>query len=160
MKKLMMIAALMLMSIGAFAQVAGQKAIGVYGAYGIDSDYKPFGIGAKFQYGFTENFRGELSGTYFLKKDFVTTWDINANVHYVIPLSEGFNVYPLLGATLLGSKVEILGVSASDSKFGINAGGGIEYFFSPNLKGNAEVKYQYVKDGDWPVIQVGVAYVF
>ena len=57
MKKLMMIAAMMLMSIGAFAQ--GKMAVGAnlgYAAYG--NSYNPFGIGAKFQYEFVENIRG------------------------------------------------------------------------------------------------------
>jgi hypothetical protein len=58
MKKLMMIAAMMLMSIGAFAQ-EGKMAVGAnlgYAGYG--DGYSPLGLGAKFQYEFVENIRG------------------------------------------------------------------------------------------------------
>ena len=50
--------------------------------------------------------------------------------------------------------------SASETRVGFNAGGGIEYFLSEQFKINAEVKYQYTKDSDWPVISIGAAYVF
>lgn len=49
MKKLMMIAAMMLMSVGAFAQEAGKMAIGVDANYGIKKDASRLGAGAKFQ---------------------------------------------------------------------------------------------------------------
>ena len=54
----MMIAAMMLMSIGAFAQ--GKMAVGAnlgYADYG--DGYSPMGLGAKFQYEFIQNLRGE-----------------------------------------------------------------------------------------------------
>ena len=191
----MMIAAMMLMSVGAFAQEAGKMAVGVNAAYGFASNYKTFGVGGKFQYCITNEFRAEASGTYFLKKDNVSAWDANINVHYVIPISEGLNVYPLAGLTIFGVKADIGGAidgsyseawalaqaagmsksefdaqwnaakgsvkdSASETRVGFNAGGGIEYFLSEQFKINAEVKYQYTKDSDWPVISIGAAYVF
>ena len=183
MKKLMMIAAFVVAGLTANAQnEAGKMAAGVNVSYGMHKDYKNFGFGAKFQYNITDAIRGEASGNYFLKKDHCTMWDANINFHYVIPISEGLNVYPLVGATLVGVKVDVdgaidsgydaawklahkvaadeVGGSSSETKFGFNAGAGIEYFISPNLKVNAEVKYQYVKDFDRPVISAGIAYVF
>ena len=50
--------------------------------------------------------------------------------------------------------------NTSESKFGFNVGAGIEYFLSESLKVNAEVKYQYVKDFDRPVISAGISYIF
>ena len=189
-----MIAAMMLMSVGAFAQEAGKMAVGVNAAYGFASNYKTFGVGGKFQYCITNEFRAEASGTYFLKKDNVSAWDANINVHYVIPISEGLNVYPLAGLTIMGVKADIDGAlddaiaqaaaiagmsvaqykqylnqsgetwsaqgSASETNVGFNAGGGIEYFLSEQFKINAEVKYQYTKNNDWPVVSIGAAYVF
>ena len=200
MKKLMMIAAFVVAGLTANAQnEAGKMAAGVNVSYGMHKDYKNIGFGAKFQYNITDAIRGEASGNYFLKKDHCTMWDANINFHYVIPISEGLNVYPLVGATLVGVKVDVdgaidsgydaawkaaqasgmskadfdaawklahkvaadeVGGSSSETKFGFNAGAGIEYFISPNLKVNAEVKYQYVKDFDRPVISAGIAYVF
>lgn len=167
-----MIAAMMLLSVGAFAQEAGKMAVGVNGAYGFASNYKTFGVGGKFQYCITENFRAEASGTYFFKKDNMSAWDANANVHYVIPVSEGLYVYPLAGLTIFGVKADVpdeykaavqaagVETSASETRVGFNAGGGIEYFLSEAFKVNAEIKYQYTKDSDWPVVSIGAAYVF
>jgi outer membrane protein X len=198
MKKLMMIAAFVVAALTANAQnEPGKMAIGANVNYGMHKDYKNIGFGAKFQYNVTDAIRGEASGNYFLKKDYCTMWDANINFHYVIPISESLNVYPLVGATLIGVKLDasdvvndayntaweaakaygmskedfdatwnsgvaVVDASTSDSetKFGFNAGAGIEYFISPNLKVNAEVKYQYVKDYDRPVISAGVAYIF
>ena len=174
MKKFLMIAAMMLMSMGAFAQEAGRMAIGANAAYGFASNYKTFGLGAKFQYCITDDFRAEASGTYFFKKDFTSAWDANLTLQYLIPITEGLYVYPLLGPTVFGIKVDIPdfsfdfgdevyhieGGSGSETRFGVNAGGGIEYFVTENFKINAEAKYQYTKDSDWPVISIGAAYVF
>ena len=169
-----MIAAMMLMSMGAFAQEAGKMAVGANAAYGFASNYKTFGLGAKFQYCITDDFRAEASGTYFFKKDYTSAWDINLTLHYLIPIKEGFNFYPLLGPTVFGVKVDIPdytisygdevykleGGSGSETRFGVNAGCGIEYFVNETFKINAEAKYQYTKDSDWPVISIGAAYVF
>ena len=167
-----MIACMMLLSVGAFAQEAGKMAVGVNAAYGMASNYKTFGFGGKFQYSITNEWRAEASGTYFLKKDNVSAWDANVNVHYVIPISEGLNVYPLAGLTIFGVKADVpdeykslvaaagAETSSSETRVGFNAGGGIEYFLSEQFKINAEVKYQYTKDSDWPVISIGAAYVF
>lgn len=204
MKKLMMIAAFVVAALTANAQnEPGQMAIGANVNYGMHKDYKNIGFGAKFQYNITDAIRGEASGNYFLKKDHCSMWDANINFHYVIPISEGLNVYPLVGATVVGVKVDLddfgmggslkdylhglgysdsdianmkqyapaqyaaledayseVGESSSETKFGFNAGAGIEYFLSPNLKINAEFKYQYVKDFDRPVISAGISYVF
>jgi len=199
MKKIFVIACMMLMSTAMFAQ-AGKFAVGVNANYGMNSDYKSFGFGAKFQYEFIENFRAEASGNYFLKKDNISLWDANVNFHYIIPLSEGLNVYPLAGIALVGIKWDVSGSidsakseakkewlaaggteadfeatwptikaevekrysnkSSSDTNIGFNVGAGIEYYVSDNIKLNAEVKYQIVKDMNRPVISIGAAYCF
>lgn len=156
MKKLLMIACMMLMGTAAFAQ-QGSTWVGVNANYGMHSDYKNFGVGAKVQYEFIDNVRAEASGNYFFKKDYCTMWDVNLNVHYLIPVG-GCKIYPLAGLTLLGSKVEILGVSASDSDFGANLGAGVEFPLSDAIKLNIEGKYQIVKDWNRPVISAGVSF--
>lgn len=218
--KILVAVAMLMLSTASFAQFsnsgsgnsAGQMAVGVNANYGFASNFKTFGVGAKFQYGFTESFRGEFSGNYFFKKNNVSAWDLNLNVHYLIPVGAKVNVYPILGVTLMNHKSNVkgaiddakdmandflksFGISSSDvnaamkeamkeygyegyaeyaeyaedaadnasstqTHFGFNAGGGIEYFISDKFKVNAEMKYQYVKDSDWPVVSIGAAYVF
>lgn len=183
MKKLMMIAAMMLMSIGAFAQ--GKFAIGAnagIAAYG--NEYNPFGIGAKLQYEFVESFRVEAAYNYWFSKkiDLGTTdyssglMDIDLNLQYLIPVGEKLNVYPLVGGNLAFTH----GDGDSESIFGFQGGAGIEYYVADHVKLNFDVKYQYNKKTieqefhsqqidiksetemkfNGPVFQVGVAYVF
>ena len=175
MKKLFMIATMMLLSIGAFAQ-DGKMAFGVdlgYAAYG--NSYNPLGLGAKFQYEFVENFRGELSGDYWFKKNSVGLWDANLNFQYLFSAAEDVKIYPLAGVTLVGTHgIENGG---NETAFGFNAGAGVEYYLDANLKLNLDIKYQYAKkskdisEGGYtfsydvikvsgPVFQLGIAYVF
>ncbi len=171
MKKLMMIAALMLMSIGAFAQ--GKFAVGAnagIAAYG--NSYNPFGIGAKLQYEFVESFRAELGYNYWFPKttsvlgvDYKSgMMDIDLNLEYLIPIIDGLYVYPLVGANLGMTH----GDGSSESIIGFQGGAGIEYYVAEKVKVNLDVKYQYnkkTKDGvemkyNGPVFLAGVAYVF
>jgi len=166
MKKFLMIACMMLMGTAAFAE-QGDTNVGVNVNYGMHSDYKNLGVGAKVQYEFIDNFRAEASGNYFLKKDYCTMWDVNLNAHYLIPLGS-VKVYPLAGLTLLGTKVDIPtmtimgttigGGSASDSNFGLNLGGGVEFPITDAMKVNVEAKYQIVKDWNRPVISAGLCF--
>jgi opacity protein-like surface antigen len=173
MKKIMMIAALMLMSIGAFAQ--GKFAIGANAGVALyGNEYNPFGIGAKLQYEFVENFRAEAAYNYWFAKktDILGTeyksgvMDIDLTLQYLIPVADGLKVYPLAGANLGITHGDFL--KEQQSMFGFQAGAGIEYYFTDNVKANLDAKYQYnkkTKDGielkyDGPVIQVGIAYVF
>ena len=164
MKKLMMIAAMMLMSIGAFAQ--GKMAVGAnlgYAAYG--NSYNPMGIGAKFQYEFVENIRGEVAYNYWFPKDKAGVMDFDLNFQYLFPVAEDIKIYPLAGVNLAMQHGDM---DDKESIFGFNIGAGAEYYLQSNLKLNLDIKYQYnkkSKDGydikfNGPVFQLGIAYVF
>ena len=177
MKKLMMIAAMMLMSIGAFAQ-EGKMAVGAnlgYAAYG--NSYNPFGIGAKLQYEFVENIRGEFAYNYWFPKDKVGMMDFNLNFQYLFPVAEDIKIYPLVGVNMATQHGDI---DEKESIFGFNFGAGAEYYLESNLKLNLDIKYQHNKktksvsgtamgqpysyDLDikfsGPVFQMGIAYIF
>ena len=72
MKKILtLVCALMLgMGLGQAQVHQGETAAGVNLLYG--SEIESLGIGAKFQYTFINNVRGEVGFNYFFKKDFVT----------------------------------------------------------------------------------------
>jgi len=153
-----MIACMMLASTAMFAQ-KGSMWVGGNLNYGMHSDYKNLGIGAKAQWEFMDNIRVEPSFNYYLKKDYCSMWDVNLNGQYLFGLGDsGFKVYPLAGICILGTKVEVAGVSASNSDFGVNVGGGIEYPIAAGIKVNAEAKYQIVKDWNRPVLSLGIAF--
>lgn len=94
MKKIFITLCVVLVSLGASAQ-KGETAVGANISYG--SEWQNIGIGAKGQYNFTDNIRGEVSFDYFLKKEGRSMWDINANIHYLFDVAPQIKVYPLAG---------------------------------------------------------------
>ena len=129
MKKIMMIAAMMLMSIGAFAQ-EGAMSVGAHLGYaGYGDGYSPLGLGARFQYGITESIRGELDGNFWFKKNEVGLWDANVNLQYLFPVAEDIKIYPLLGVTFMGTH----GLDENETAFGFNIGAGAEYILPFHL---------------------------
>lgn len=180
MKKIILFSLCAFFSMGAFAQT-GEKAVGLNVSYG--TEIKNIGIGVKGQYNFTDAIRAEASFDYFLKKDGLSMWDMNLNAHYLIALGDKLKVYPLAGLSFTNWKSDIkwevdddfgddyfdddyfddddddLG-SWSESKFGLNVGGGLQYDLTDKLIFNAEAKYQFISDFDQFVFSVGLAYKF
>ena len=163
-----------MMLLGTTASFAdeGDKWLGVNLNYGFSSEYKNFGIGGKFQYEIKPNLRLEGAANYFFSRSVgedygdLRTWmlDANANVQYLIHLTDRLNVYPILGPSLLFAKASDKDGGFTDHftgsrvRLGVNIGAGIEYQLNDHLKANADFKYQYHKDFDRPVIAVGVSY--
>lgn len=177
MKKLMLIAALMLVSIGVSAQkeqfaIGGNIGVGVY-----KNSYTPFGFGPKFQFYFWKQWRGEASFNYWTKKENSGGFmDFNGNVHYVFNVAKNVNVYPLAGLTVVTTHGLPDGAE-NQTLVGFNLGGGAEFFVAPQLKLNLEIKYQYAEkektyarsggteyvvkyEAEGPVFQAGFAYCF
>ena len=109
-KTLFMFAALVMLATSAYAQFSNSKssrassddsrgAIGVNVTYG--TEVGSVGFGVKGQYRFIDQFRGEAAFEYFLKKDNVSAWDVNVNLHYLIPVANNLKVYPLAGVTYM-----------------------------------------------------------
>lgn len=172
-KRVMMLAAAVMMACTMNAQQAGDLAIGGNLNYSLHSDIKQFGIGAKMQYSVTDAIRIEPSFNYFFKKDYFSSWDVNINAHYVFNVAPKWNVYPLVGITLVGAKAHLSDIAddwgdelgdavgdESETRFGGNVGAGVEYLINDQWSIDFEAKYQIVSDIDRPVISLGVAYKF
>lgn len=186
MKKILMTLCITLITIGAAAQ-KGEKAVGANISYG--SEWKNIGIGAKGQYNITDNIRGEASFDYFLKKEGMTMWDINANIHYLFDVAEKIKVYPLAGIGyvhfgassdgdydydddynsltraggydgLYDNDYDDYDDSSSDGKIAINIGGGVQYALTEKISINAEVKYQIIENSNQIVPSIGIAFKF
>lgn len=151
MKKIMILFASIVLGIGSISAQKGEKALGVNFNYG--SEIETVGLGAKFQYGFTDEIRGEMSYNHFFKKHGLKMWDFNVNAHYLLPLSEQTTFYPLAG--LCFSKL-----SKVTSNWGANIGCGIEYSLTEALSVGFEAKYQFVSDIDQAVLNLGFTYKF
>ena len=196
-KTLFMFAALVMLATSASAQFSNSKssrasddsrgAIGVNVTYG--TEVGSVGFGVKGQYRFIDQFRGEAAFEYFLKKDNVSAWDVNVNLHYLIPVANNLKVYPLAGVTYMriiydygtavnnalsdwerliayygggsSSSVSDESSTSSDGHFGANLGAGIEYDLSDSWKIGFETKYQIIGKGFSQVaFTVGAAYKF
>ena len=154
MKKIILIMAVIL---GFAANAKAQDAVGINLNMGTGDSYTNYGIGAKYQHGFTENWRAEASFNYYFKKDYVSMWDVNVNAQYVLPLGK-LNVYPLAGVTFMSKAVE--GFSSFTS-FGINYGFGLELPVSSSMKIDLEVGGKTGFKSGWGtrgIISLGAAF--
>lgn len=158
MKKLFMAAAIFMVGASSVMAQKGEKAVGVNVNYG--SEIKNVGIGAKLQYGITDAIRIEPAFNYYLEKDHVTFWDIDANLHYLFNVSETVKVYPLAGVGYAHSGFSYEGVSTSSGDFAINVGAGAEYQLNEKFSIGAELKYQIISNFNQIVFGVGATYKF
>jgi len=138
MRKLFMTLCVALISLGASAQ-QGTATFGAHASF-LLQDNKNIGIGANIGYEFIDNVRGVAEFDYYFKKDYVTAWEVDANVEYLLRLAEGkFTIYPLFGLNVFGAKVEGLD---SNSKLGVNIGGGIEVPVASSVAIKLEYNYK------------------
>jgi outer membrane protein X len=171
-KKVAIVAiALVTMSVAANAQEKGDMAAGGNLVIGSGDSFTNIGIGAKFQYNVMDPLRLEGSFTYFLKKDYLSMWDLSVNAHWLFPVADQITVYPLAGLGILGTSASVPtidlgewgsfgGGSASSSDIAFNLGGGIDYKLTDKLILNAELKYKICDTWDRLLISAGVAYKF
>lgn len=154
MKKLMMIACMMLLSTAMFAE-KGDTWIGGGLSYGIHSDYKNFGIGVKGQYEILDNFRADAQVDHFFLHEGVQISDANVNLEYAFPVSDAINVYPLAGLALVGHSGNSFGFLNS-LKVGFNVGAGAELPVNDKWKIFLDAKYQIVEDWGRFIPTIGV----
>ncbi len=172
MKKLIIALCMAFAGIGASAQ-SGEMAVGVdLGVVPfLEGEGSPtnFEIGAKFRYGLTEAVRLEADLDYAFQSKNVDVFSVSANAHYLIPVSDGFKLYPLVGIGYgrVGWSESYdfngdfnLTASTSLNRFLFNVGIGADYAIAENLDLNLEFKYQYMKDFNRLPIKIGITYKF
>ena len=118
-----------------------------------DSKSNNGGFGAIFQYNVTTPIRLEGAFTFLPSGDRLGMWDIFVNAHYLIPVMEKLNVYPIAGLgymnyksdggyTNLGSALVLnRNIAGNYSMFGVNVGGGVEYKLSRRVSLQGDLKY-------------------
>jgi outer membrane protein X len=148
--------AILSISAVAIAQEKGDMAIGGNLVFGSGDSYNNVGIGAKYQYNILVPLRLEGSLTFFPQQDMVTMLDLSVNGHWLLPVAENANVYPLAGLGILNYG----GAGSATTDLAFNLGGGIDYKWSENIIFNAEMKYKISDVWNRMLISVGVAYKF
>ena len=147
---------------------SGEWAVGGQVVYGTEAETA--GIGLHVKNCLTDAFRVSLSSNYYFKHSGVRAFDVNLEANYLFSVGEKVRLYPLAGVVLGiwhadGVNVSYGGMDfgvdgQTDSKFGANLGGGIDYLLSDHLSLNAEVKYQIISHADQVVFGIGASYRF
>lgn len=166
MKKIILAAALATAGFGTvFAQHAGQAGIGVNVGVApiIEGDGSPtnFVLGGRLQYSATNLVRLVADFNYGFEDKRTSTFEASANVNFMVPLSGGFYLYPLVGIGYgnIHHNFEIL-EDKNYSKFLFNVGLGAEYEFTPNFAAGLEFKYRYMKDYGALPVMLNLSYKF
>lgn len=171
MKKLFLTLCIALFSVGAFAQEKGDMAVG--GSLNFSTDASMFGIGARYQYFFIDNLRGDGEFTYYFKKNGVSMFTVLASANYLFNVADNVHVYPIAGLGFIHAKsdaadydfndehgsIHIKVGSASSTDFIGQFGAGGQYFFTDKLGANFEAKYQFGHGGTF-VLAAGILYKF
>lgn len=146
---------------------SGEKMMGVRAGYNTRNESAVGGI--VFQYRFSEHFRLAPEIDYIFRKVGTDAFSFNGNAHFPFALGQGVNIYPLAGLnfTSWNTKLEYDeegsnedDVSTRSGKFGLNVGGGIEYYASTTLKISFEGKFCWVNKYDTGAFTIGIGYVF
>ena len=124
------------------------------------SKHSMAGLGAQFQYEFATNWRVAPEFIYFFKDDGMSALNANLNVHYVIPTSTTFAVYPLVGFSYGHYTWDTLVGDASDDRCGANVGMGAQYQIKERLYFFSEERFQIMKDFNQSVTVLGLKYTF
>ena len=122
------------------------------------SKHSMAGLGAQFQYEFVQNFRVAPEFIYFFKDDGLSALNVNLNLHYIIPTSNSFSIYPLVGFSY-GHYMADPG-DYSEDHCGANVGMGAEYIINERIKFFSEERFQIMKDFNQSVTVMGLKYVF
>jgi outer membrane protein X len=152
MKKLIIVAILAVFSLNAFAQ---QGAMDLLPKLGYQTEHKRFLVGVEGRYSITNNIRLAPDIAVLFPKDHLTGLDVNINVHYLIPLAEGFTFYPYVGGAMLNNRFSYSGVSNSFTDFGLNLGAGLSYDVTDNGYLDFQFKYTIVDGSDPAYFMLG-----
>ena len=166
MKRIILVALLALISIGAYAQ-EGKFGAGIGVVYG--TEISTVGVGVMGQYYFNDHVRGEVGANIYAKNGDTSTWDANLNFHYLINLAKNrLYLYPLMGVSFsfwkFGNDIESVGVNDAtmggdedgaiyaqykdmkEFRFGPNIGLGLQFNINARTSITLEGRYQMIGD--------------
>lgn len=144
-------------ALGASAE-AGDIAVG--GQFAYASKNSMAGLGLQVQIEPITNWRIAPEFIYYFENDNLSAYNVNVNVHYVIPTSSTFAIYPLAGFTFGHFMVDNLLGDYSDDRCGANIGMGAQYQIKERLHFFSEERFQIMKDWNQSVTVLGLKYTF
>ena len=163
MKKYIFVAILALTSIFGARAESGDVALAPQFVFA--TKHAMAGLGLQAQFDVLDNVRVAPEFIFFFKKDNITAYNGNLNVHYLIPKSSTVTVYPLAGFSYTRFKVDFINDKgeADDERhdrIGLNIGAGALYKIQDQIQLFAEERFQLVKDFNQSVTALGVRFIF
>ena len=139
---------------------AEQGDVSAAGQFVYASKHSMAGLGAQVQYEPITNWRIAPEFIYFFKNDGMSALNVNLNLHYVIPTSNSFAIYPLVGFSYGHYTVDVPGGDVSEDHCGANVGLGAQYRIKDRLHFFTEERFQIMKDFNQSVTVLGLKYTF
>lgn len=147
--KSLFIALALIMGVGSAYADEGQHGAGFNFGYSVGSgDLNNFGIGVRYNYQISDNFRIEPSFMYYFDTKKFAMKEINMNAHYMFNTSnDKVHPFPVFGVTtVFGAQREYEGHEKDTFfRFGVNLGGGIQFDVTDDFALVCEAKYRLVK---------------
>ena len=133
------------------AQFEGTMGIGFQAGYATETN--SLGAGMHIHYYRTNNLRIAPSFTYFIERKGENMWMIDADAHYIVPVSITASLYPIAGIHYSKWNFDSINESAADAsetevkhRPGANLGLGFQHDIGYRVRGNFEWRYQLIKD--------------
>lgn len=155
MKKLMMAALLALTTLMASAEV-GDMSLGVQFNYA--SKNSMIGLGANYEIEVFRNVRLEPEFIYYFENKHISNYNVNLNVHYLIPTSSSVTIYPLAGFSFVSFKEHQTDITTN--RYGANVGIGFDYRINPHFTFYTEERFHIIKNWNESVTSLGLRYNF
>ncbi len=155
MRKLMMATLLALTMLMASAKV-GDMSLGVQFNYA--SKNSMFGLGLNYEIEVLRNVRVEPEFIYFFENKHLSDYNVNLNLHYMIPTSSAATIYPLAGFSFVSFKDHEF--NTTTNRCGANVGLGFEYSINTNFTFYTEQRFHIIKDWNEGVTSLGLRYRF
>ena len=158
MKKYILLALVALAAAFGASAEAGDVSVG--GQFAYASKNSMAGLGAQVQYEPITNWRIAPEFIYYFENDDMSAFNVNVNIHYIIPTSATFAIYPMAGFTYANFRFDELGGHANYDRCGANIGMGAQYQIKEHLHFFTEERFQILKDWNQSVTCLGQKYTF
>lgn len=137
---------------------AGDVSIG--GQFAYASKNSMAGLGAQVQYEPITNWRIAPEFIYYFENDEMSAFNVNVNIHYIIPTSATFAIYPMEGFTYANFRFDNHVGHENYDRCGANIGMGAQYQIKEHLHFFTEERFQILKDWNQSVTCLGLKYTF
>lgn len=158
MKKYILLALVALSTVFGASAEAGDVSIG--GQFAYASKNSMAGLGAQVQYEPIANWRIAPEFIYYFENDEMSAFNVNVNIHYIIPTSETFAIYPMAGFTYANFRFDNHVGHENNDRCGANIGMGAQYQIKEHLHFFTEERFQILKDWNQSVTCLGLKYTF